>query len=239
MGVGLSIKADATLGKRKLAAVVKKFTPEQLARPFRQIGLKASSEMRARLNERTRDWGNHTGMLARSINETYEPEGPSVVSKTNTVYARKQEEGGDIYPKDGGTYLAIPANDALRRSGKMPRDFARGELEFTRVALIDIHGHQWWGPAFLKAETESEFKRRKERQTKERARRKKRLRGSVIQVALRKKREAEKQIKRVMFALVKKVTLRKQPYKDHPKTIANVNAFARETFRKYFGIKNA
>lgn len=231
---GVSLTIDVSGALRKLDAAGQRVG--NMAKPARQIGLYAASEARKRLNERPRNWGNHTGQLARSIHSTFDESTGTIRIGTNLIYARVQEIGGEIRPKK--KYLAIPVDDSLRRSGKWPRDFGKGELQFVRKALIQIHGREWWGPALVTPENEKQRERTKQRKANERKRRKKRLRGSVIQVALRERREGQRQARRVMFALVKMVTLKgDQPYLLAPETVKNVRQFAADALERHISGK--
>lgn len=72
------------------------------------------------------------GKLARSFRETFlghEGNVTSAASHSKLIYARIQEEGGTIRPKNGKT-LAVPWRGANIPPGKSPRHWPAGQLHF-------------------------------------------------------------------------------------------------------------
>jgi phage gpG-like protein len=111
---------------------------------------------------------------------------------SNLVYAAIQQLGGTVKPTR--KYLAIPVPPSLRRRGVWPRDLPSDQLKFVPDANIKIGSRRWIGPALVRAkpvEIETPFDGAGKKTKGNRARSK----------------EGE-----VLFALVKKVTIKGRPY---------------------------
>ena len=120
----------------------------------------------------------------------------SVTVGSNLIYAPIQQLGGTVLPR-GHKYLAIPVSPQLRRRGVWPRDIPRDDMKFVKAAHIRIGAHSWTGPALVRArdtEVETPFEGAGKRGT-----------GAPRKRPVRKSGE-------VMFALVKRVTIRGRPY---------------------------
>jgi phage gpG-like protein len=134
------------------------------------------------LRARARDWGNAGGGKLGKSLAIL-LDSMSVTVGSNLVYAAIQQLGGTISPKAGRKYLALPALPELRRSGTYPRDLPRESMKFVPNARIRIGTHAWIGPALVRAE-------------------------DVVNAQGRKTKRAGQ----VMFALVKRVTIKGREY---------------------------
>lgn len=121
-------------------------------RALGRVGLFIIREARRLLRERIKEWGPHSGKLAKSLTQLLDD--MSVVVGSNLIYAAIQQLGGEIRPK-GHPYLAIPAQAHLRRSGVWPRDIPRESMKFVPNARIVIGSHSWTGPALVRVEDET------------------------------------------------------------------------------------
>lgn len=193
MPIGLTITPSAA----DQAAIRAAF--ERLAtvgrRPRRvlmRIGLFVRREARRRLRQRARDWGPGTNKLSQSLAMLVDE--MSVVVGSNLKYAAIQQLGGVVEPQ-GHKYLALPAQAAMRRSGIWPRDLPKDSLRFVPNAAIRIGSHAWTGPALVRANSEFEIKRRTKKD------------GTAVEKAVETKRAGE-----ILFALVKRVTIRGREY---------------------------
>lgn len=135
-------KIDVGGAQRKLAEAVRPF--RDLTQPLRKIGLYNERQARGRLNARTRRWHDHTGALAKSIHSDVEPD--AVVSGTNLPYARIQQDGGIVLPKNKSERLWIPVPDWLAKQKLWPRDFGKGQLKRALVTDVKIGNTTIAGP---------------------------------------------------------------------------------------------
>lgn len=233
---GLKIDVNVAKGLSKLAQALVRVS--NLEQPAKQVALYGAAEARRRLNERPRNWGAHTGQLARSINTHVTPGGALIIVRTNLIYARIQEEGGTIYPK--GKFLALPLKPSLRRSGTWPRDFAKGALRFEPAVRISAGGRKWIGPALVENEkgTKPQGPRR-ERITPERPKRnlKKPESLKIGKLAKRKATHKHKEGK-PLFALIRRAKIQARPYLRADETIKNVRAFAVRTLQRFLRLGN-
>lgn len=175
-----------------------------------RIGLFIRREAAATLRRRKRDWGPATGRLSKSLAMLVDEN--SVTVGSNLAYAAIQQLGGTVTPQ-GHKYLAIPVLGHLRRRGVWPRDLPRGSMKFKPDALIRIGSHQWTGPALVRAQggtiggAEGEILGQY-RQNRD-------ARGKYVKGGARSggaAQSARGEEGQVMFALVKRVTIRGRPY---------------------------
>lgn len=154
-------------------------------------------QARDRLERRTRTW-MPLGRRRLGASLTVQADDTSAVTGSALQYARIQQTGGFITPKGGRKYLALPAQGHLARNGVWPRDLGKDHVRFVPNAEIKIGSHSWIGPALVrKSDTPalSEFGSRRGRAGGKRPRR----------PVVRKAGE-------VMFALIKRATIRPRPY---------------------------
>ncbi len=175
----------------------------KLRGPLGRTGLFIIREIARLLRARKSTWGPSTGKLAKSFTMLLDE--MSVVIGSRLPYARIQHFGWVVRPK-GHKYLAIPVLPHLRRSGAWPRDLGRDSMRFVPNARIRIGSHSWVGPALVRAadtDVTGSFE------------------GAGIQGRdsrgqftddVSKQKRAVRAAGEVMFALVKKVTIRGQPY---------------------------
>lgn len=169
----------------------------QMRSRLRACALFAQRTAVQRLEERPEEWHPQRGILARSIG-IRDIDDNTVRTGTGLVYARIQQEGGTITPKTVN-YLAIPATKQLARSGKWPRDFAKGELRKV-VTDISIGNHSWRGLALV-ANTKTDQKRR--------TLAKKRKQGGK---SPRKTKTVNADGYRVLYALIRSAKITGRPY---------------------------
>ena len=237
MAFGVSLNVDNSKALAKLRR--RKGRLSNLSEPAKQIARFGEREARDRLAERPVSWFEQTGRLRSSINSDISEDGTIIRIGSNLRYARLQElgsaglPGGVVLPLAPRKLLAIPANQRVARSGDWPRDYAAGELKFVRVAEINIAGRHWIGPALIRPFTEKQAERRKEIKANQRKRRKKGLRGSVIQAALRKKKDLREIGKRVEWALVKSARIPAGPYLKAVETVRNITNFAKDRIKAF------
>jgi phage gpG-like protein len=169
-------------------------TGRSLRRPFGRLGLFIRREAQRALRARVHEWGPATGRLAQSL--AMRLDAVSVVVGSNLAYAAIQQFGGPVTPK-GHKYLAIPVLPALRRRGVWPRDIPKGDMRFVPNAVIRIGSHSWTGPALVRAadqEIETPFD------------------GAGPKGQAQARRRPRRKAGEVMFALVKRVTIKGRPY---------------------------
>lgn len=154
-----------------------------------QIGLYVRREAQRALRSRGREWGPSSGRLSRSL--AMRLDSMSVEVGSNLVYAAIQQLGGEVKPK-GHKYLAIAVSPELRRRGVWPRDLPRDSMRFVPNAAIRIGTRQWTGPALVRASDQTQH------ETDESGKRR---------PIGRRKPEGE-----VMFALVRRVSIKARPY---------------------------
>lgn len=201
MPIGLTIRlSDADLAALRAAFERLSSVGRKFRRVLMRIALFVRREARRRLRQRARDWGLGTGKLSASLAIQILDE-TSVIVGSNLVYAAIQQLGGVVEPK-GHKYLAIPATQALRRSGQWPRDFTQDELKFVPNAEIRIGSHSWTGPALVRAHSTFEVKRVQKRDKQ----------GKYAGLGEVDKAVETKKAGEVVFALVKRVTIKGRPY---------------------------
>jgi hypothetical protein len=194
MSIAITIQPDPADAAKLRALIERLSSVGRNARvPLGRTGLFIRREAQRELRSRKHDWGPGTSRLSKSLAMEVGPN--YVVVGSNLVYARIQQLGGVVTPR-GHKYLAIPVLGHLRRAGVWPRDLPAGSMRFVPNAEIKIGTHAWTGPALVRAadtEVEHSFQGAG-RKGGERAA------GQV-------RREGE-----VMFALVRRVTIRGRPY---------------------------
>ncbi len=174
-----------------------------------QIGLYIRREAQRSLRSRSKTWGPHSGRLSRSL--AIQIDAASVAVGSNLVYAAIQQLGGTVRPKTG-KYLALPVLPNLRRRGVWPRDLPKDSMVFKPAETIKIGSHAWVGPALVRKESVTRpGKTRKD--------------GSPG------KERVIKAAGEVMFALVKRVRIKGDPYL---KFDSKAQAFALEAITKAF-----
>ncbi len=151
-------------------------------RSLQRTGLFIRRYAQRLLRARARDWGNAGGGRLGK-SLAIVADSMSVTVGSNLVYAAIQQLGGKVSPKAGRKYLALPVLPELRRSGTYPRDLPRESMKFVPNAAIRIGTHSWHGPALVRAEDVGNAQGRK-----------------------------EKRAGQVMFALVKRVTIKGREY---------------------------
>lgn len=180
------------------------------ARPILgQIGLYVRREAQRALRSRSKSWGPQSGRLSRSL--AIQIDAASVAVGSNLVYARIQQLGGRVRPKTG-KYLALPALPHLQRRGVWPRDLPRDSMKFVPNATISIGSHSWIGPALVRAADVTRPGRVKKDGSPGKDR--------VVSAA-----------GEVMFALVKSVNIKGQPYLRFD---SKAQAFALEALTRAF-----
>ncbi|MFO0971827.1 MAG: phage virion morphogenesis protein [Phycisphaerae bacterium] len=158
-----------------------------LGRPLQRIGLFVRRAAARRLRGRRFEWGQSTGKLAGSL--AVQADERAVTVGSNLVYAAIQQVGGRVLPKSG-RYLALPVTRELRRSGAWPRDLPRKSLKYSPKESIRIGSHSWTGPALVQAEDSYR----------------------IVRTQRGERRVRTRKAGQVLFALVRKVTIRGRPY---------------------------
>lgn len=187
MSIRFEIKIDKR-DQRKLRKAMERLAGvgRSPRRPLGRIGLFIKRGGQRLLRSRPSDWGPRSGRLSRSLAMILEDSAVTVGS--NLVYAAVQQLGHPgIKPKGGRKFLAIPVSPALRRGGVWPRDLPRDAMKYVPNAHITLGRRSWFGPALVRAKTNTPGGTGRQRAT----------RG----------RHGE-----VMFALVKQVRIRARPY---------------------------
>ena len=195
MGIRTTIQPDREASKRLREAFKRlaKVGGNQ-RRVLGRIGLFVIREARRSLRQRRREWGPGSSRLSKSI--AMQVDDMSVSVGSNLVYAAIQQLGGDVEPKRG-KYLAIPVLPQLRRRGVWPRDLPEGSMKFVRAARIRIGSRSWTGPALVRAdEAEQETS----------------ADGAGRRGQGGQRRRPARPAGEVMFALVKRVSIRGRPY---------------------------
>lgn len=194
MSINTIITPDAADAAKLKAAVERLASVGRNARaPLGRTGLFVRREAQRTLRARKHDWGPSTSKLSKSLAMEVGPN--YVVVGSNLVYARIQQEGGVVTPR-GHKYLALPVLGHLRRGGVWPKDLPRESMKFVPNAAIKIGSHSWVGPALVRAadtEVEHSFQGAGRKGGEKKA-------GHVRKAG------------EVMFALVRKVTIRGRPY---------------------------
>ena len=201
MPIGLTIRpSDADQAAIRAAFERLATVGRRPRRVLMRIGLFVRREARRQLRLRNRDWGPGTNKLSQSLAMTVDD--MSVVVGSNLRYAAIQQLGGVVEPR-GHKYLALPVQAAMRRSGIWPRDLPRDSLRFVPNADIRIGSHSWTGPALVRANSEFAVKRTQKRDKQ----------GRYAGVAETVDKVVEtKKAGEVLFALVKRVTIKGRPY---------------------------
>jgi phage gpG-like protein len=194
MGIGIVITPEPGDAERLRAAIERLSSVGRNARvPLGRTGLFVRREAQRSLRARRHDWGPSTSKLSKSLAMEVGPN--YAVVGSNLVYAAIQQLGGTVTPR-GHKYLALPALGHLRRAGVWPRDLPKDSMRFERAAAIKIGSHSWIGPALVRAkDTEVEHS----------------FQGAGKKGG-EKKAGHKRKAGEVMFALVRKVTIRGRPY---------------------------
>ena len=204
MAIAITIRADDASERRLREAF------ERLARVGRsprralgRLGLFIRREAARLLRSRQHTWGPTSGKLAQSL--AIRLDEVSVTVGSNLVYAAIQQRGKVVFPR-GHKYLAIPVSPQLRRRGVWPRDIPRGDMKFVKAAHIRIGAHSWTGPALVRArdtEVETSF---------DGAGMAAQGRGHATGRGQATRKRPVRKAGEVMFALVKRVTIKGRPY---------------------------
>lgn len=209
-GIRISITPDP----RDMAQVVRSLNALKRVggkprRALGRTGLFIRREAQRLLRARVKEWGPHTGKLAKSL--TMLLDDLSVIVGSNLIYAAIQQLGGEIRPK-GHPYLAIPVQPHLRRAGVWPRDLPKGSMKFVPNARITIGARSWTGPALVRATAElSDL----EGKARGRYRQNKDARGRFAKGGTRDAANQAPQtgeIGEVMFALIRRARIKGQAY---------------------------
>ncbi len=191
MAVSIEIRPDAE-SDRKLREAFARLAAagRDQRRVLGRIGLYVRSRAQQRIRQRPRDWGPPTGRLSKSLAMVVSASAVRVGS--NLVYAAIQQMGGVVRPKRG-KFLAIPVDPTLKRRGVWPRDLPSDSMVYAPESDIMLGGKRYFGPALVRAEAVTAPGRLKKDGTRGKDR------------VIRKKGE-------VMFALVRRVTIKGRPY---------------------------
>lgn len=218
MPIGIHIQPDEADLKKLQAAFDRLAKLGRNPRPvLGRIGMYVRRDAQRSLRSRRGEWGRGYGRLSKSLAMALDD--TSVTVGSNLVYAAIQQLGGEVRPKSG-KYLAIPATAGLRRSGTWPRDLPKDSMKYVPNAAIKIGSHSWIGPALVRAKSTAEERAKAGTQGRDKA-------GRFANKA----EDVHLTIGEVMFALVRKVTIRAQPYLRFD---AAAQAFALAEFAKAY-----
>lgn len=194
MGVAVVITPQPGDTERLRAAIERLANVGRNTRvPLGRTGLFVRREAQRALRSRKHDWGPSTSRLSKSLAMEVGPN--YVVVGSNLIYARIQQEGGVVTPR-GHKYLALPVLGHLRRGGVWPRDLPEGSMRFVPNAAIKTGSHAWTGPALVRAaDTEVEHSSQ-----------------GAGRKGGEKKAGHVRKAGEVMFALVRRVTIKGRPY---------------------------
>ena len=228
-------------GNKGIGAAQKKQL-DRLNRPdvvLMEIGLYLKDKAIERLDERdiTDSFGGRvtTGLLGKGINTEHDGPRGTAITQTDSEYAMIQQKGGPIKPIPPRKAIAIPATRQLKRSGKWPRDFPKGELKFipsTKAGhcigiLVEARSAERVRASdarFSKYKTSIERKLKKELRTLYTKTKKGQLNAKqnhIRQVYARLKHEQQMSVARsqatkaqykIMFILMDEVTIPARPY---------------------------